>query len=531
MLLLLILCATAASAIPSGGDSPVSSHVVAEGISADHAGEPVLHPFVSFSIEFAWFPTYAGTWNLSTDCHFMIRAITMARQLFFPESVFESAFGEPRRYPRDWASYDPDLKTAINGTVIPSISTDYPRILSIGPSFFESYSTWPDTKFIHGFNLAHNGSKINNDLLETIPVACKALDGKLAYWELGNEPNNYKTAYQGASRPSNWTTQDYVDEWLSRTSLIKKKLAKSCPHLTNAKYIAPSTGLPTGILNPVDVFKHGLKSHHNIALNSEHNYMGGADEPGVTLQKTLMNHTAVINSVENHLKVIRTLKAQNLDLPYIYGEMNSLYNQGRPGLSNSFGAALWGVDFNLYSASQSIRRSHMHQGNNYRYASWQPEETNKTSIGTKAPYYGNVMVAAMLKGADDVRVATIPLPGDTEAAYAAFVDGQVARLAVINMKEYNYSTSDPDARRPATKYSFRLPNVDAQRKLSVQRLMANGSNSITGITWDGWSYNYNLKKGAPVRLHNVTVGETVPVHRQGWVEIEVPDSSGAILSV
>ena len=259
--------------------------------------------------------------------------------------------------------------------------------------------------------------------------------------------------------------------------------------------------------------------------------MGGAEEPGVTLQKTLMNHTAVIESVENHLKVRNTLKSQNIDIPYIYGEMNSLYNQGRPGLSNSFGAALWGVDFNLWSASQSIRRSHMHQGNNYRYGSWQPEETNKTSIGTKAPYYGNVMVAAMLRGGDNVRVVNLPLDKDTEAAYATYVDDKLARIAVVNMKEYNYSTSDPVAHRPATKYSFRLPGVDGEKKLSIQRLMANGSNSITGITWDGWSYNYDLKKGAPVRLHNVTFGETVPVHRNGWVDIDVPDSSGAILNV
>ena len=101
-------------------------------------------------------------------------------------------------------------------------------------------------------------------------MACKALQGKLAYWELGNEPNNYKTSVQGASRLSNWTTQDYVDEWQTRTSLIKDKLEKECPHMANAKYIAPSTGLPTDFLNPVDVFEHGLDNHHNIALNSEH---------------------------------------------------------------------------------------------------------------------------------------------------------------------------------------------------------------------------------------------------------------------
>jgi hypothetical protein len=48
------------------------------------------------------------------------------------------------------------------------------------------------------------------------------------------------------------------------------------------------------------------------------------------------------------------------------GETNSLYNQGKPGLSNSFGAALWGIDFNLYCASVGIRRVHMHMGTNYR---------------------------------------------------------------------------------------------------------------------------------------------------------------------
>lgn len=52
--------------------------------------------------------------------------------------------------------------------------------------------------------------------------------------------------------------------------------------------------------------------------------------------------------------------------PLIFGETNSLYNQGRPGLSNSFGAALWGVNFHLYSASVGIKRVHFHQGTNYR---------------------------------------------------------------------------------------------------------------------------------------------------------------------
>lgn len=260
--------------------------------------------------------------------------------------------------------------------------------------------------------------------------------------------------------------------------------------------------------------------------------MGGADEPGVTLQKTLMNHTAVKESVATHINLSQALDSRGLakGAPYFYGEMNSLYHQGRPGLSNSFGAALWGVDFNLYSASKSIRRSHMHQGNNYRYAAWQPIQTNRTAIGTKAPYYGNVMVAAMLRGGDDVRVIDLELGGDTSAAYAAYESGKLARIAVINLKEYNYTASEPCVERPSENYSFRLSGADCE-SVSVERLMANGSNAITGVTWDGWSYNYELKGGAPVRLDNVTIGETAPVDKQGTVEIKVPWSSAAILNV
>ncbi len=65
-----------------------------------------------------------------------------------------------------------------------------------------------------------------------------------------------------------------------------------------------------------------------------------------------MNHTSTVLSVAKHLNESNLLA--NTGLPYILGETNSLYNEGAPGLSNSFGAALWGVDFNLYCAATGI---------------------------------------------------------------------------------------------------------------------------------------------------------------------------------
>ena len=82
-----------------------------------------------------------------------------------------------------------------------------------------------------------------------------------------------------------------------------------------------------------------------------------------------MNHAVTKRAVDAHVAEYNTILAQNPSdpaPPMIFGETNSLYNQGRPGLSNTFGAALWGVDFNLYAASVGFKRVHMHMGTNYR---------------------------------------------------------------------------------------------------------------------------------------------------------------------
>ena len=87
----------------------------------------------------------------------------------------------------------------------------------------------------------------------------------------------------------------------------------------------------------------------------------------MTLQGTLMNHTRSTIDVDEQLAVYKRIMANGKgSAPLIFGETNSLYNEGKPGLSNSFGAALWGVDFNLYAASAGFKRVHMHQGTNYR---------------------------------------------------------------------------------------------------------------------------------------------------------------------
>lgn len=121
------------------------------------------------------------------------------------------------------------------------------------------------------------------------------------------------------------------------------------------------------------------------------------------------------------------------------------------------------------------------------------------------------------------------MSSEFESAYAAYVEEKLVRVAVINLAEYNYTGAI--ATRPSVTYNVSLPTTCSGQSVGVQRLMANGSNAITGVTWDGYSYNWELSKGRPVLLKNVTRGETVKVGNGGKVQIVVPYSSMAMLNL
>jgi len=180
----------------------------------------------------------------------------------------------------------------------------------------------------------------------------------------------------------------------------------------------------------------------------------------------------------------------------------------------------------------------MHQGASYRYQAWQPVSTNRTSIGTKAPYYGNIAVAAFLgdltNAAHRPQVINIDVNDQSKAAYASYVDGALAKIMLINLHDHNTTAENnhtvPSTPRGVEKFSLHVPHECKGKTATLQRLMANGSDAVTGATFDGYSYNYELANGQPVLLNNITRGETARVDRRGSLNVEVPDSSAVLIS-
>ncbi|KPI35447.1 Beta-glucuronidase [Cyphellophora attinorum] len=479
-----------------------------------NASAPIRKSFVSFSIEFSSFPDFAG--NNSHPNNFSYNLLNNLDGLQGSKPIIRVGGNT-----QDYATVNASQEAALIGSYDFNKSKDYPTTISIGPAYFESYNTWPGYEYIHGLNMGKNGTIGYQTLVQSIPLICKALPvDKLA-----------------TSPTTELERICYVAEYIEKTRLIRDTVKLNCPEVIESgklRYYSPSFAGTSNSLNIIKTFQVGLDEDGGIAFIDSHNYMGGATQPGVTLQKTLMNHTAVVLNVNKHLNESTLLKSlAGIDLPYLLGETNSLYNQGAPALSNSFGAALWGVDFNLYCAATGIARVHMHQGNNYRYAAWQPVDTANETIGTKAPYYGNVMVASFLGNltAGNVSVANIDL-GNTiyESAYAAYVDDRLERIALIHMQEYNYTVGGPNAGRQKAAFTLRLPVNSGVSAVDVSRLIANGSNAITGVTFGGVSYNYELNVGRPVKLANTTAVETIKPE-DGSIEIDLPWSSAVILQL
>ncbi|EQB45829.1 hypothetical protein CGLO_15245 [Colletotrichum gloeosporioides Cg-14] len=163
---------------------------------------------------------------------------------------------------------------------------------------------------------------------------------------------------------------------------------------------------------------------------------------------------------------------------------------------------------------------------------------NRHDIGTKAPYYGNLATAAILGrlGKDKVQVANLPATGNgAESVYGIYHSGKLAKVAILNMAEYNFTASGNATETELNKFkrsnhSFSI-NLDSSfngKTATVLRLIAPGADSITGITWDGYTFNYDVDNGKAARVSTVTVGEEVAVS-DGKATLSIADSSAVVV--
>jgi len=149
-----------------------------------------------------------------------------------------------------------------------------------------------------------------------------------------------------------------------------------------------------------------------------------------------LNHTAGINIIQPYLN--STAIAQAAGKPFLMFETNTASCGGFPGLSDSFGAAMWLLDYGLQMAYSNFSGALLHvSGEDVYYDPFIPPPRNQSTFRqwTVAPiFYAVLAIAETLGTSGTSQIVDLQAnTGNTYTpAYAVYENGECARLALLN---------------------------------------------------------------------------------------------------
>jgi hypothetical protein len=376
----------------------------------------------------------------------------------------------------DYASFKPEGKAVSvpKGTVIDNAS-----LRRLGT--FLDATNW---RLIWGLNLGSGDE--SQAIAEAIAVA-RAVDGKLLAFQIGNEPD----LFGGRHRPTGYNYTDFLQEFRRYKAGIRAKLP-------NAPFAGPDAAGATDW-----VTRFAADEGSDLKLLTHHYYRQCAG-PSSTLSMLLQPDP----KLAPELATLRAASAK-AKIPYRICEANSFCGGGKPGVSDTFGAALWGLDFMFKLAYAGCSGVNLETGVNQLgfVSSYSPIRRNKSGGYFAAPlYYGMLAFAQASRGrcvAVDCDAA-----GANVTAYGVAGHGAGLSVTILNKD----LSRDVDV-------SLSLPKNLGNGK--VLRLKAPSLQSKEGVTFGG---------SAVADDGTWRAQETEALHtREGHARVHVPTGSAAVL--
>jgi hypothetical protein len=186
-------------------------------------------------------------------------------------------------------------------------------------------------KLIYGLNLARGTPE---SAAEEAAFVAQAVGANLLAFQIGNEPDGF--GRWTAVRPATYDAAAYLAEWSRFHAAIRARVP-------DARFAGPDVAAAS---NWIDAFARARPE--GLALLSSHYYAEGpAGSASVTLPKLLQSDRQAGAMLAGLARTAGTYR-----LPFRIVEANSVYNEGEPGVSDTLGSALWGLEF-LYQAAQA----------------------------------------------------------------------------------------------------------------------------------------------------------------------------------
>ncbi len=342
---------------------------------------------------------------------------------------------------------------------------------------------------IWGLNLGNVGLENAIDEAKAVTAATKK---HLLAFEIGNEPDLFQ--HQG-HRHAGYGYDDYIREYRTYRDALRKAIP-------NIAFAGPDVAVATEW-----VARFATDEGKDIKLLTHHYYREGQN-PTSTLDKLLHTDPKLAPILEK----LRTA-SESSGVPCRICETNSFSGGGKPGVSDTFGAALWVLDFIFILASAGCAGVNMETGVNQRgfISSYSPIGDDEQGHYWAAPeYYG--MLAFAQAGGGRIIGSSIDAGSRNISAYATQPTKGRTVLTVINKEPSSDAVVVMDAGASAS-----------YRTGSVVRLSGASLESKSGVTLGGASIS-------PAGLWKPNLPEEVSTSRR-TLQVRVPAGGAAVVTL
>ena len=306
-----------------------------------------------------------------------------------------------------------------------------------------------DWQLIYGLNLARGTPETAADEAEYV---ARTVGSHLLAFQISNEPDGF--GQWSAVRPASYDVQAFIAEWQPFRAAIRARLP-------DAKFAGPAVTGDGGWIVPFTD-----TTRDSLVMLTRHYYSDGpARAPHINLPRLLRS----AHQVDPILAEMGAL-SRKYALPYRIAETNSIFAEGHPGVSDTFGSALWGAELMFQLTQAGAGGINFHTGDAKAYTPIGASEGGRHLA--RPLYYGMLMFKEAASG------GAAPLPaqrGATEvnlAAYAMRAGDDTLRVCLIN------KDLSKDAR-------VRMDAGRRFRAASLMRLTASAVDATTGVTLGG----------------------------------------------
>ena len=262
-------------------------------------------------------------------------------------------------------------------------------------------------QLIYGLNLARGTPEA---AAEEAAYVARAVGSRLLAFQIGNEPDGF--GRWSAVRPQTYDFQAFLAEWRQFYTAIRARLP-------TAPFAGPDIVAEQKWIRP---FIEAVGD--DLILVTRHYYADGpAGAPQISLAR-LLNSAPQAKAMLAEMRSI----SESSRLPFRIAETNSVFNEGQPGLSDTIGSALWGIEFMFQVAEAGGQGVNFHTGDAKAYTPIGPGPNGHVA---RPLYYAMLMFNEAVRGAS-MLPAQLVAPGLNMAAYALRVADGTLKVCLIN---------------------------------------------------------------------------------------------------